>query len=111
MRGKWLPQDVSLADAARAVGVTADTWSELQAKAKAGGMVLLPGPRTQVIDLCQEGLCMATATADVQVTNGEETVKVKVCGRHLTVLKTKSSAATQEGHPIRLLVTEIGRVS
>lgn len=111
MRGKWLPQDVSLADAARAVGVTADTWSELQAKAKAGGMVLLPGPRTQVVDVCQEGLCMAAAEFSCRVSNAHGGVTLLTCAAHEKELREKAAAAIQAGAPITVVSVAIQRAS
>lgn len=112
MRGKRLPQDVSLEKAARAVGVTAETWPELHAKAKAKGLVLLPAAGTQVIDLCEQGLCATDAEATVKVSAGEDSVTLKLCAKHLDYLRGRVVDANQEpGRPIDMVITPVRRVS
>jgi hypothetical protein len=51
---------------------------------------------TQVIDLCQQDLCMAPAVSTVTITNGDQSVDVKVCGKHEQELQDKVRAANEE---------------
>lgn len=66
---------------------------------------------TQVIDLCQQGLCMADAEVSVKVSSGSRSVTLQLCGTHLTELQDKAITANNEGDPIDLVVTPIRRGS
>lgn len=50
----------------------------------------------QVIELCDEGLCMHPAVARVTVSNGDDKVTCKVCESHRDELRTKVEAANAE---------------
>ena len=88
-----LPQDVSLSEACQAVGIEAASWPELHAKAKAAGIVLVPGPRKNIIDLCRERLCMEPATHEVTVSNEQTSVTIKLCPRHKADIVDKATEA------------------
>lgn len=60
-----------------------------------------------IIDICQEGLCMEIASALVTVSNGKKSRSVKVCSKHHGELSEKVARANQERGPRLILVTKL----